>query len=176
MVSWSAWKCVFKPLFLLMSLYLCYCIGTFFPYLSSKWSLLSLSPFFMLSDLMGPDYNRFNVSKFYWFIFKCVFISDQMFCFSSSKTSSVHLLLLCFLQDRGGFCLTYEASMTRLFREGRTETVRSCSNESSAFVKALEDGEVLLNNLIRLIVKACTNSCWPQCWSRLQYKITILSQ
>lgn len=32
--------------------------------------------------------------------------------------------------------------MTRLFREGRTETVRSCSSESFAFVKALEGGEV----------------------------------
>lgn len=148
----------------------------FFLYPSSKWSLLSLSPLFMLSDLMDPDCNRFNVSKFYWFIFKCVFIRDQMFCISSSKTTSVHLFLLCFLQDRGGFCLTYEASMTRLFREGRTETVRSCSNESSAFVKALENGEVLLNTLIRLKVKARTNSYWPQCWSRLQYKITILSQ
>ncbi|KAG7274462.1 hypothetical protein CRUP_001427, partial [Coryphaenoides rupestris] len=31
--------------------------------------------------------------------------------------------------------------MTRLFREGRTETVRSCSNESCAFVRALEEGE-----------------------------------
>ena len=48
-------------------------------------------------------------------------------------------------QDRGMFCLTYEASMTRLFREGRTETVRSCSNEGCAFVKALEGGEVQLN-------------------------------
>lgn len=35
--------------------------------------------------------------------------------------------------------------MTRLFREGRTETVRSCTNESSAFVKALDNGEVMLN-------------------------------
>uniref|UniRef100_A0A8C9XSQ6 Carnitine palmitoyltransferase 1C n=1 Tax=Sander lucioperca TaxID=283035 RepID=A0A8C9XSQ6_SANLU len=42
---------------------------------------------------------------------------------------------------RRRFCLTYEASMTRLFREGRTETVRSCSNESSAFIRALEGGE-----------------------------------
>uniref|UniRef100_A0A3Q3DL65 carnitine O-palmitoyltransferase n=1 Tax=Hippocampus comes TaxID=109280 RepID=A0A3Q3DL65_HIPCM len=50
-------------------------------------------------------------------------------------------LQLAYYRDRGGFCLTYEASMTRLFREGRTETVRSCSNESSAFVKALESGE-----------------------------------
>ncbi|KAF3847027.1 hypothetical protein F7725_004105 [Dissostichus mawsoni] len=52
-------------------------------------------------------------------------------------------LQLAYYRDRGGFCLTYEASMTRLFREGRTETVRSCSNESCAFVKALEAGEVL---------------------------------
>ncbi|XP_024920583.1 carnitine O-palmitoyltransferase 1, liver isoform isoform X2 [Cynoglossus semilaevis] len=50
-------------------------------------------------------------------------------------------LQLAYFRDRGGFCLTYEASMTRLFREGRTETVRSCSNESSDFVKALEGGE-----------------------------------
>uniref|UniRef100_A0A8C6V1Y2 carnitine O-palmitoyltransferase n=1 Tax=Neogobius melanostomus TaxID=47308 RepID=A0A8C6V1Y2_9GOBI len=47
-------------------------------------------------------------------------------------------LQLAYYRDRGGFCLTYEASMTRLFREGRTETVRSCSNETCAFVKALE--------------------------------------
>ena len=37
------------------------------------------------------------------------------------------------------FPLTYEASMTRLYRAGRTETVRSCSNESSAFVLAMEN-------------------------------------
>ena len=43
------------------------------------------------------------------------------------------------LQDSGHFNLTYEASMTRLFRDGRTETVRSCSIESSLWVKAMED-------------------------------------
>ncbi|XP_047214947.1 carnitine O-palmitoyltransferase 1, liver isoform-like isoform X2 [Girardinichthys multiradiatus] len=52
-------------------------------------------------------------------------------------------LQLAYYRDRGGFCLTYEASMTRLFREGRTETVRSCSKESCDFVKALEGGKVL---------------------------------
>uniref|UniRef100_A0A8C6V2W3 carnitine O-palmitoyltransferase n=1 Tax=Neogobius melanostomus TaxID=47308 RepID=A0A8C6V2W3_9GOBI len=46
-------------------------------------------------------------------------------------------LQLAYYRDRGGFCLTYEASMTRLFREGRTETVRSCSNETCAFVKMI---------------------------------------
>lgn len=40
-------------------------------------------------------------------------------------------------RDAGKFCLTYEASMTRLFREGRTETVRPCTIESSAWVKAM---------------------------------------
>ncbi|XP_062330180.1 carnitine O-palmitoyltransferase 1, liver isoform-like isoform X2 [Osmerus eperlanus] len=50
-------------------------------------------------------------------------------------------LQLAYYRDRGMFCLTYEASMTRLFREGRTETVRSCSSEGCAFVKALEGGE-----------------------------------
>uniref|UniRef100_A0AAX7SR13 Carnitine O-palmitoyltransferase n=1 Tax=Astatotilapia calliptera TaxID=8154 RepID=A0AAX7SR13_ASTCA len=47
-------------------------------------------------------------------------------------------LQLAYFRERGTFCLTYEASMTRLFREGRTETVRSCTNESSAFIRALE--------------------------------------
>ncbi|KAL4617836.1 carnitine O-palmitoyltransferase 1, liver isoform-like isoform X1 [Arapaima gigas] len=50
-------------------------------------------------------------------------------------------LQLAYYRDRGMFCLTYEASMTRLFREGRTETVRSCTSESCAFVKALASGE-----------------------------------
>ncbi|XP_057683091.1 carnitine O-palmitoyltransferase 1, liver isoform-like isoform X2 [Corythoichthys intestinalis] len=50
-------------------------------------------------------------------------------------------LQLAYFRSRRMFCLTYEASMTRLFREGRTETVRSCTNESSAFVKALVGGE-----------------------------------
>ncbi|XP_076852436.1 carnitine O-palmitoyltransferase 1, liver isoform [Brachyhypopomus gauderio] len=50
-------------------------------------------------------------------------------------------LQLAYFRDRGGFCLTYEASMTRLFREGRTETVRSCTSESCAFVQAHDSGE-----------------------------------
>lgn len=42
-------------------------------------------------------------------------------------------------QDAGKFSLTYEASMTRLFREGRTETVRPCTIESSAWVRAMQN-------------------------------------
>lgn len=48
-------------------------------------------------------------------------------------------LQLAYYRDAGKFNLTYEASMTRLFREGRTETVRPCTIESAAWVKAMED-------------------------------------
>jgi len=48
-------------------------------------------------------------------------------------------LQLAYYRDAGKFNLTYEASMTRLFREGRTETVRPCTIESSKWVKAMED-------------------------------------
>lgn len=46
------------------------------------------------------------------------------------------------VQNAGKFCLTYEASMTRLFREGRTETIRSCTAQSCAFVRGMEDPNV----------------------------------
>ncbi|KAB0404637.1 hypothetical protein E2I00_000645 [Balaenoptera physalus] len=48
-------------------------------------------------------------------------------------------LQLAHYKDMGKFSLTYEASMTRLFREGRTETVRSCTTESCNFVLAMVD-------------------------------------
>ncbi|XP_078405717.1 carnitine O-palmitoyltransferase 1, liver isoform-like [Cetorhinus maximus] len=48
-------------------------------------------------------------------------------------------LQLAHYRDKGTFCLTYEASMTRLFREGRTETVRSCSTQATKFVLAMMD-------------------------------------
>jgi carnitine O-palmitoyltransferase 1 len=47
---------------------------------------------------------------------------------------------LAYKRDSGGKrALTYEASVTRLFAQGRTETVRSLSNESAAFVDAMMD-------------------------------------
>uniref|UniRef100_A0A665UQ96 Carnitine O-palmitoyltransferase 1, muscle isoform n=1 Tax=Echeneis naucrates TaxID=173247 RepID=A0A665UQ96_ECHNA len=51
-------------------------------------------------------------------------------------------LQLAQFRDQGVFCLTYESSMTRMFRDGRTETVRSCTSEAVAFVRAMEDPSV----------------------------------
>ncbi|XP_060521132.1 carnitine O-palmitoyltransferase 1, liver isoform isoform X2 [Cylas formicarius] len=64
-------------------------------------------------------------------------------------------LQLAYFRDAGKFCLTYEATMTRLFREGRTETVRPCTVESSAWVKAMEDKNVAAEEKVRLLREAC---------------------
>lgn len=63
-------------------------------------------------------------------------------------------LQLAHYRDKGKFCLTYEASMTRLFREGRTETVRSCTNESCDFVRAMIRDETREERLRLLKVAA----------------------
>ncbi|XP_026566497.1 carnitine O-palmitoyltransferase 1, brain isoform [Pseudonaja textilis] len=59
-------------------------------------------------------------------------------------------LQLAHFRDMNKFCLTYEASMTRLFREGRTETVRSCTIESCNFVKAVMDHTQTDSSRLRL--------------------------
>jgi hypothetical protein len=53
------------------------------------------------------------------------------------------------LQDASRFSLTYEASMTRLFREGRTETVRPCTTESVAWVRAMVGNTAPVRDLFR---------------------------
>ena len=50
-------------------------------------------------------------------------------------------LQLAYYRDIGKHHLTYEASMTRMFREGRTETVSSCSIESCQWVKSMNDSK-----------------------------------
>jgi carnitine O-palmitoyltransferase 1 len=64
-------------------------------------------------------------------------------------------LQLAYYRDFGKFSLTYEASMTRLFREGRTETVRPCTIESAAWVKAMENPTVSVTERVRLLKEAC---------------------
>ncbi|XP_042173595.1 carnitine O-palmitoyltransferase 1, liver isoform-like isoform X2 [Oncorhynchus tshawytscha] len=64
-------------------------------------------------------------------------------------------LQLAHFRDKGRFCLTYEASMTRMFREGRTETVRSCTVETCAFARSMvEDNPRELR--LKLLKEAAT--------------------
>uniref|UniRef100_A0A8C6V0U3 carnitine O-palmitoyltransferase n=1 Tax=Neogobius melanostomus TaxID=47308 RepID=A0A8C6V0U3_9GOBI len=112
---------------------------------SNEWSL------WCIISLLFPHCRTIMISLSCWF--RCL-LADDVDChvfpfreFGKGRVKKLRVspdafiqisLQLAYYRDRGGFCLTYEASMTRLFREGRTETVRSCSNETCAFVKALE--------------------------------------
>ncbi|XP_053368391.1 carnitine O-palmitoyltransferase 1, liver isoform isoform X1 [Clarias gariepinus] len=60
-------------------------------------------------------------------------------------------LQLAHFRDKNKFCLTYEASMTRLFREGRTETVRSCTIQTCDFVRAMMDEKQTKEERLRLL-------------------------
>ncbi|XP_070536281.1 carnitine O-palmitoyltransferase 1, liver isoform-like [Ptychodera flava] len=62
---------------------------------------------------------------------------------------------LAYFRDAGKFNLTYEASMTRVYREGRTETVRPCTVESCEFVHAMDDPEKTDAERRELMRKAC---------------------
>ncbi|KAF2879155.1 hypothetical protein ILUMI_27007 [Ignelater luminosus] len=64
-------------------------------------------------------------------------------------------LQLAYYRDAGKFSLTYEASMTRLFREGRTETVRPCTVESSAWVKSMDNKNCSVEERVKLLRIAC---------------------
>jgi carnitine O-palmitoyltransferase 1 len=64
-------------------------------------------------------------------------------------------LQLAYYRDIGCHHLTYESTMTRLFREGRTETVRSCSIESAKWVKSMNDENSSSSERAALLKKAC---------------------
>ncbi|TKR69876.1 hypothetical protein L596_021969 [Steinernema carpocapsae] len=64
-------------------------------------------------------------------------------------------LQMAYYKDQGKFELTYEPAVMRLFKDGRTETVRSCSMESCAFVKSMNDDKSTDTERLELLKKAC---------------------
>ncbi|KAL7641358.1 UNVERIFIED_CONTAM: hypothetical protein RMT77_008497 [Armadillidium vulgare] len=63
-------------------------------------------------------------------------------------------LQFAYYRDAGKFCQTYEASSTRIYQHGRTETIRSCTKESCKFVRAMVDRKKSKEELILLLRKA----------------------
>jgi len=59
--------------------------------------------------------------------------------------------------------------MTRLFREGRTETVRSCTNQMAAFAKSMDDPEMTNANKLELLRSAADRHT-------LMYKLAMTGQ
>lgn len=64
-------------------------------------------------------------------------------------------LQLAYYRDVKHLSLTYEASMTRLYREGRTETVRPVTIESSEWVYSMHDPKKTVKERLALLKKAC---------------------
>eukprot|EP00672_Neobodo_designis_P017082 CAMPEP_0174844160 /NCGR_PEP_ID=MMETSP1114-20130205/10935_1 /TAXON_ID=312471 /ORGANISM="Neobodo designis, Strain CCAP 1951/1" /LENGTH=799 /DNA_ID=CAMNT_0016078393 /DNA_START=55 /DNA_END=2454 /DNA_ORIENTATION=+ len=64
-------------------------------------------------------------------------------------------LQLAYFRDQGHFTQTYESGMARLYREGRTETIRSASNEAAAFARAMVAGDKSPEELKALLNAAC---------------------
>ncbi|WKY09104.1 hypothetical protein Q1695_001898 [Nippostrongylus brasiliensis] len=58
-------------------------------------------------------------------------------------------------QDQGRFVLTYEAASARFFKNSRTETLRSVTDESCDFVLAMLDEKVSKEEKIEKLRKAC---------------------
>ncbi len=52
------------------------------------------------------------------------------------------------------FVLTYESATTRLYYEGRTETIRPVSDDSVAFVKSFDDPTVPRDKVKKMLTKA----------------------
>eukprot|EP00668_Euglena_longa_P018525 GGOE01023103.1.p1 GENE.GGOE01023103.1~~GGOE01023103.1.p1 ORF type:complete len:868 (+),score=209.13 GGOE01023103.1:33-2606(+) len=66
------------------------------------------------------------------------------------------VLQVAYFRDQGAFCQTYESSMARLFLNGRTETIRTVSEQSCAFVRAFEAPQVPVEEKRRLLQAATT--------------------
>uniref|UniRef100_UPI00398EA013 carnitine O-palmitoyltransferase 1, liver isoform-like isoform X2 n=1 Tax=Pristiophorus japonicus TaxID=55135 RepID=UPI00398EA013 len=95
------------------------------------------------------DFNAFTFTRFgKGMIKKC----------RTSPDAFIQIALqLANFRDKGSFCLTYESSMTRLFREGRTETVRSCTVETCNFVTAMESAKFSVKECLHLFRIAAKN-------------------
>ncbi|KAI8968023.1 acyltransferase ChoActase/COT/CPT [Mycotypha africana] len=61
---------------------------------------------------------------------------------------------LAYYRHTGTHCPTYESASTRKFIAGRTETVRSCTLESVAFVQAWDNKDVKMKDKLRLLKEA----------------------
>lgn len=64
-------------------------------------------------------------------------------------------LQLAYYRDVKHLSLAYEASMTRLYREGRTETVRPVTIESAEWVYSMSNPNKTVKERLELLKKAC---------------------
>ncbi|KAL0583000.1 hypothetical protein ABG067_007060 [Albugo candida] len=76
--------------------------------------------------------------------------------FNVSPDAFIQMALqLAYYRQSSTFTQTYESSMTRLFQEGRTETVRPVTDASKAFVLSMEDLSTARERKLELLQEAC---------------------
>ncbi|KAK6754822.1 hypothetical protein RB195_013669 [Necator americanus] len=89
----------------------------------------------------------------------CVFTEygkDFMKTIGVSPDAFIQMAMqLAYYKDQEKFELTYEPAVMRLYRDGRTETVRSCSMESCDFVRSMIDENESDQKRMLLLRKAC---------------------
>ena len=72
--------------------------------------------------------------------------------FKCSPDAYVQMLIqLAYFKMYGKNRPTYESASTRKYKEGRTETIRSCSDDSTAFCKAHHDPSVPREEVVRIL-------------------------
>lgn len=77
-------------------------------------------------------------------------------CLKVSPDAYIQMALqLAYYRDVKHLSLTYEASMTRLYREGRTETVRPVTIESAEWVYSMDNPKKDVKERLRLLKTAC---------------------
>ncbi|KAF9977315.1 Carnitine O-acetyltransferase mitochondrial [Actinomortierella ambigua] len=86
--------------------------------------------------------------------------------FKMSPDAYVQMALqLAYYRKHGHFVATYESAATRKYRHGRTETARSCSNESKAFCEAMDNPDVDLRKRVELCRKAVARHAQYTAWA-----------
>ncbi|KAG0238238.1 Carnitine O-acetyltransferase mitochondrial [Actinomortierella wolfii] len=86
--------------------------------------------------------------------------------FKMSPDAYVQMALqLAYYRKHGHVVATYESAATRKYRHGRTETARSCSNESKAFCEAMDNPDVDLRKRVELCRKAVARHAQYTAWA-----------
>lgn len=75
--------------------------------------------------------------------FPLIFVSDYPVSGKFSPDAYIQMVLqLAWYKTRGEFTATYETVLTRMFKRGRTETLRSYTRDSREFVLSMVDPRV----------------------------------
>ncbi|XP_013887675.1 carnitine O-acetyltransferase [Austrofundulus limnaeus] len=81
--------------------------------------------------------------------------------FKMSPDAFIQMALqLAYYRKYGRCCATYESASLRMFRLGRTDTIRSASNASASFVKAFDDPSKQNSEKVDLMQKAVNAHRW----------------